>query len=239
MIPLNTVEELLAAPGDADVLNKEVDQLLDVAVADDLVDDPHPPQTGWRCRQLLSRTISLQHPVESSRLVSPRKTHFSFALLAGAHAPNVQAMLQGCLLVPARPPCSESARTVFTLPVDPSDHSKIDFKRRVSHRPFESARLRVDCELKLAGDYSRAKSGVSHPSYPRSARPCVNDKESDPKRLLEGNAFIRRLVRIGALDESRMRLDYLKIEDFLERRLHTQSSSGLAKSIHHTRTPIC
>ena len=42
---------------------------------------------------------------------------------------------------------------------------------------------------------------------------------------MPGNALIRRLVRIGVLDETRMRLDYvlaLKIEDFLERRLQTQ-----------------
>lgn len=64
----------------------------------------------------------------------------------------------------------------------------------------------------------------------------------DPKRLFEGNALIRRLVRIGVLDESRMRLDYvlaLKIEDFLERRLQTQVFKlGLAKSIHHARVLI-
>jgi len=43
--------------------------------------------------------------------------------------------------------------------------------------------------------------------------------------FLLGNALLRRLVRIGVLDESRMKLDYvlgLKIEDFLERRLQTQ-----------------
>lgn len=43
--------------------------------------------------------------------------------------------------------------------------------------------------------------------------------------LLLGNALLRRLVRIGVLDEGRMKLDYvlgLKIEDFLERRLQTQ-----------------
>ncbi len=37
--------------------------------------------------------------------------------------------------------------------------------------------------------------------------------------------MIRRLVRIGVLDDTRMRLDYvlaLKTEDFLERRLQTQ-----------------
>jgi len=54
--------------------------------------------------------------------------------------------------------------------------------------------------------------------------------------------LIRRLVRIGVLDETRMRLDYvlaLKIEDFLERRLQTQVfKSGLAKSIHHARVLI-
>jgi hypothetical protein len=52
----------------------------------------------------------------------------------------------------------------------------------------------------------------------------------------------RRLVRIGVLDETRMRLDYvlaLKVEDFMERRLQTQVfKSGLAKSIHHARVLI-
>lgn len=54
--------------------------------------------------------------------------------------------------------------------------------------------------------------------------------------------MIRRLVRIGVLDETRMRLDYvlaLKLEDFMERRLQTQVfKSGLAKSVHHARVLI-
>ena len=46
--------------------------------------------------------------------------------------------------------------------------------------------------------------------------------------ICAGNALLRRLVRIGVLDETRMKLDYvlgLKIEDFLERRLQTQVSA--------------
>lgn len=57
-----------------------------------------------------------------------------------------------------------------------------------------------------------------------------------------GNALLRRLVRTGVLEESKMKLDYvlgLKPEDFLERRLQTQVFKlGLAKSIHHARVLI-
>lgn len=57
-----------------------------------------------------------------------------------------------------------------------------------------------------------------------------------------GNALLRRLVRIGVLDEDKMKLDYvlsLRMEDFLERRLQTQVfKTGLAKSIHHARVLI-
>ncbi|CAG7853921.1 40S ribosomal protein S9 AltName: Full=S7 [Serendipita indica DSM 11827] len=76
----------------------------------------------------------------------------------------------------------------------------------------------------------------------RAARELLKLEAKDPKRLFEGNALIRRLVRVGVLDETRMRLDYvlaLKLEDFLERRLQTQVfKAGLAKSIHHARVLI-
>ena len=82
---------------------------------------------------------------------------------------------------------------------------------------------------------TRADPGPSHSQL-------LTMEEKDPKRLFEGNALIRRLVRVGVLDESRMKLDYvlaLKVEDFLERRLQTcVYKLGLAKSIHHARVLI-
>lgn len=106
----------------------------------------------------------------------------------------------------------------------------------------------LDPDTQLAGEYGlRNKRELWRISLilskiRRAARELLKLDEKDPKRLFEGNALIRRLVRIGVLDEGRMRLDYvlaLKIEDFLERRLQTQVfKSGLAKSIHHARVLI-
>ncbi|TFK70090.1 40S ribosomal protein S9 [Pluteus cervinus] len=129
------------------------------------------------------------------------------------------------------------------MPRAPRNHNKT---YKVPRRPYESARL--DAELKLAGEYGlRNKREIWRialilSKIRRAARELLKLDDKDPKRLFEGNALIRRLVRIGVLDESRMRLDYvlaLKIEDFLERRLQTQVfKSGLAKSIHHARVLI-
>ncbi|KAI1296556.1 40S ribosomal protein S9 [Halotydeus destructor] len=113
-------------------------------------------------------------------------------------------------------------------------------------RPFEKERL--DQELKLIGEFGlRNKREVWRVKYTlakirKAARELLTLEEKDPKRLFEGNALLRRLVRIGVLDETRMKLDYvlgLRIEDFLERRLQTQVfKHGLAKSIHHARVLI-
>ena len=88
--------------------------------------------------------------------------------------------------------------------------------------------------------YILCSSHMLTKGYSRSQ--LLTMEEKDPKRLFEGNALIRRLVRVGVLDESRMKLDYvlaLKVEDFLERRLQTcVYKLGLAKSIHHARVLI-
>merc|ERR1711955_195540 len=75
-----------------------------------------------------------------------------------------------------------------------------------------------------------------------AARELLTLEDKDPRRLFEGNALLRRLVRTGVLPDDKMKLDYvlgLKIDDFLERRLQTQVFKlGLAKSIHHARVLI-
>lgn len=116
----------------------------------------------------------------------------------------------------------------------------------VPKQPYESARL--DAELKLAGEFGlKNKREIYRIGYQlskirRAARDLLTRDEKDPKRLFEGNALIRRLVRIGVLSEDKMKLDYvlaLRIEDFLERRLQTQVFKlGLARSIHHARVLI-
>ncbi|OMH78596.1 40S ribosomal protein S9 [Zancudomyces culisetae] len=117
---------------------------------------------------------------------------------------------------------------------------------KVPRRPFEKERL--DQELKLCGEYGlRNKREIWRVAYTlsnirRAARELLKLDAKDPRRLFEGNALIRRLIRIGVLDESKTKLDYvlsLRIEDFLERRLQTQVFKlGLAKSVHHARVLI-
>ncbi|CAG5122841.1 unnamed protein product [Candidula unifasciata] len=92
-------------------------------------------------------------------------------------------------------------------------------------RPFEKERL--DQELKLI---------VWRVKY------ALGKTRKAARELLEGNALLRRLVRIGLLDEGKMKLDFvlgLRLDDFLERHLQTQVFKlGLAKSIHHARVLI-
>ncbi|VDN53499.1 unnamed protein product [Dracunculus medinensis] len=129
------------------------------------------------------------------------------------------------------------------MPRIKSVHSKV---YKCPRRPFEKERLYQ--ELKLIGEFGlRNKREVWRVKYTlakirKAARTLLTLEEKDPKRLFEGNALLRRLVRIGVLPEDRMKLDYvlgLRVEDFFERRLQTQVFKlGLAKSIHHARVLI-
>lgn len=113
-------------------------------------------------------------------------------------------------------------------------------------RPFEKSRM--DQELKIIGQYGlknkrevwRAKFALA--KVRQAARYLLTLPASHPRRLFEGNSLLRRLVKVGLLKESEMKLDmvlYLKLSDFLERRLQTQVFRlGIARSVHHARVLI-
>lgn len=113
-------------------------------------------------------------------------------------------------------------------------------------RPWEKERL--DQEMRLLGEYGLKNKfevwrvGHAVSAVRKAARELLKLEEKNPRRLFEGAALLRRLHRIGVMEESQSKLDHvlsLKIQDFLERRLQTQVfKQGLAKSIHHARVLI-
>lgn len=117
---------------------------------------------------------------------------------------------------------------------------------KTPRRPFEKER--IDAELKLVGEYGlKNKREVWRVQLTlgkiRSvARNLLTLDEKNPKRIFEGQALIRRLNRMGLLNEGENKLDYvlgLTIDKFLDRRLQTRVlASGNAKSIHHARVLI-
>jgi len=117
---------------------------------------------------------------------------------------------------------------------------------KTPRRPFEKERL--DQELKLCGEYGlRCKREIWRmqfmlASIRKTARALLTLDEKDPKRLFEGQALLRRMVRYGLLTEEENKLSFvlmLTTQRFLERRLQTKVyKQGLAKSIHHARVLI-
>eukprot|EP00300_Choanocystis_sp_HF-7_P018308 c20004_g1_i1.p1 GENE.c20004_g1_i1~~c20004_g1_i1.p1 ORF type:complete len:192 (-),score=13.86 c20004_g1_i1:65-640(-) len=117
---------------------------------------------------------------------------------------------------------------------------------KTPRRPFEKERL--DQELKLVGEYGlKNKREVWRVQFALSkiraaARDLLTLDEKDPRRLFEGAALLRRMVRYGLLSETEQKLDYvlgLTLSKFMERRLQTKVyKMGLARSIHHARVLI-
>ena len=123
------------------------------------------------------------------------------------------------------------------------NHGKV---ARPPRRPFEKERL--DNEMKLIGEFGLKnkrevwRTQLTLARIRKAARTLLTLDEKDTKRMFEGGALLRRLLRLGVLDEQKSQLDYvpaLKPADFLERRLQTQVFKlSLAKSIHHARVLI-
>jgi len=113
-------------------------------------------------------------------------------------------------------------------------------------RPFEKERL--DQELKLCGEYGlRCKREIWRVQFTlakirKAARELLTLDIKDPRRLFEGPALIRRMIRYGLLSEEEKELDFvlqLSTQKLLERRLQTKVfKQSLAKSIHHARVLI-
>ena len=113
-------------------------------------------------------------------------------------------------------------------------------------RPYEKERIHN--ELKVVGEYGlKNKRELWRAHYTvaklrKAARNLLMLPENDTKRIFEGAALLRRLTRLGVLDETKQKLDYvlsLTSSDLLDRRLQTQvHKAALAKSVHHARTLI-
>ena len=75
-----------------------------------------------------------------------------------------------------------------------------------------------------------------------AARFLLTLDEDDETRLFQGQALIRRLIRLGLLNEDETKLDYalaLTLNKLMERRLQTKVyKMGFAKSVHHARVLI-
>merc|ERR1712028_108015 len=117
---------------------------------------------------------------------------------------------------------------------------------KTPRRAYDKERL--DSELKMIGTYGlKNKKEIWRVRLILSkvravARNLLTMDEKDPRRIFEGQALMRRMIRYGILDEDKQRLDYvlsLNIENFMERRLQTLVfKRNLAKSIHHARVLI-
>jgi small subunit ribosomal protein S9e len=113
-------------------------------------------------------------------------------------------------------------------------------------RPYEKER--IDHEMKLMGEFGlRCKREIWRCQLVLSkcratARSLLTLDPKDPRRMFEGNALLRRLVRYGLLGDDERDLDSvlgLTTEKILERRLQTKVfKQRLAFSIHHARVLI-
>ena len=99
---------------------------------------------------------------------------------------------------------------------------------KVPRKPFDKERLHN--ELKIVGQYGlRNKREVwrvqlTLAKLRKAARQLMTLDSNDPRRLFEGDALIRRIVKLGLLKENERKLDYvlgLTTNQFMERRLQT------------------
>jgi small subunit ribosomal protein S9e len=117
---------------------------------------------------------------------------------------------------------------------------------KTPRKPFDKERLLG--ELKLVGTYGLKNKRevwrvqLTLAKLRKAARELMTLEENDPRRLFEGDALIRRIVKLGLLSQDQRKLDYilgLTTTQFMERRLQTfVAQKSLAQSVHHARIRI-
>ncbi|CAM9910235.1 unnamed protein product [Scytosiphon promiscuus] len=117
---------------------------------------------------------------------------------------------------------------------------------KTPRRPYEKERL--DSELKLCGEYGlRCKREIWRVQFAlakirKAARQLLTLDTKDPKRLFEGPALLRRMVRLIRLLSEEKHVDtYILLKAPPASRVVWSScvfKQGLAKSIHHARVLI-
>ena len=117
---------------------------------------------------------------------------------------------------------------------------------KTPRKPFDRERLMG--ELKLIGTYGLKNKRevwrvqLTLAKLRKAARELMTLEENDSRRLFEGDALIRRIVKLGLLNNEQRKLDYvlgLTTNQFMERRLQTfVAQKSFAQSVHHARVRI-
>merc|ERR1711990_278554 len=139
-----------------------------------------------------------------------------------------------------------SIRLVYQSYQMPKKYTNYKKTSNTPRRPFEKEKL-IN-ELRLIGSYGLKnkrevwRTQLTLSKLRKAARTLLTLPANDERRIFEGEALIRRMVRLGLLKDSERKLDYvlgLTIAQFLERRLQTLVvKRKLASSIHHARVLI-
>merc|ERR1711990_257168 len=139
-----------------------------------------------------------------------------------------------------------SIRLVYQSYQMPKKYTNYTKTSNTPRRPFEKEKL-IN-ELRLIGSYGLKNKNevwrlqLTLAKLRKAARVLLTLPEKDPRRLFEGEALIRRMVRMGLLKDSERKLDYvlgLTIAQFMERRLQTLvMKRKIASSVHHARVLI-
>ena len=129
------------------------------------------------------------------------------------------------------------------MPKSYQNYSKV-FK--APKKPFEKERL--DAELLSVGKYGLKNKReyltvqLSLAKIRKAARELLTLDKTDTRRVFEGEALLKRMVRLGVLKPEEASLDFvlsLKTEQILERRLQTVVfKRHMANSVHHSRVLI-